>query len=60
MISMKSINKAIKTVAQILYFPVYVVLGSGLHFIARILLAISYMALLCPRQAKDIIKSLKR
>lgn len=60
MINMKSISKTIKAIAQILYFPVYMILGHGLHIIARLLLAISYMALLLPVQAKDIIKSLKR
>lgn len=54
------LNKAHLTIGILfgfIYFPIYVV-GCVLHFISRLLLAISYWLMLELQMAKDIIRHL--
>ena len=55
----KRLKRCVWLIAQLLYSPLYMA-GSLLHFISRLLLAVSYAVLLEWNKAADIFKSLLR
>lgn len=53
----KKIFKVLSVILMICYYPIYLI-AIALHWIARLLLAISYFGILDKYKAVDIIKSL--